>query len=71
MLYPRSTGSMADKTCSFVLPFATFAICIFFIKHSDRFKKCYVSGVQCSTMCVFSFCMNGLYGDGLMYMQTM
>ena len=55
MLYPRSTESMADNARSFVLPFAISAICIFFLNKLTNFRKFYVSGVQCSTMCVFIF----------------
>ena len=72
MLYHLSTESMADNARSFVLPFALSAVCIFFLNKLTDFRKFYVSGVQCSSMCAFIFFgMNGLYGHGLIYMQTM
>ena len=55
MLYPRSTQSMADNARSFVLPFAIFAICIFFLNKLTDFRTFYVFGVRCSTMCAFFF----------------
>ena len=55
MLYPRSTESMADNSPSFVLPFAISAMCIFFLNKLTDYRKFYVSGVQCSSMCAFIF----------------
>ena len=67
MSYPHSTGSMADNASSFVHPFAISAISIPFLNKLRDFKMFDVSSVQC----IYFFCMNGLYGDGLIYMQTL
>ena len=54
MLYPRSTGSMADNACSFVLPLAIFAICILFLNTVKDFKN--VMSPLCSVApCVYLF----------------